>query len=190
MAVILFTGYLAQFLFDGDDNVVADRPSKRGTRDAVFSEKTGRLPPGVANPIDIHVGMRLRLRRILVGFSQEKLGAEVGLTFQQIQKYERGANRIGASRLFQFSEILDVPVSFFFEDLPEEIQTRRGAYTAGMSHSDRHAIEEDPFVKRETLELVRYYYAITDPGVRRKIFELTKSVARSEGGLPEDDEED
>ena len=80
--------------------------------------QSGRSP-GIPNPVDIHVGSRVRLRRTLLGLSQEKLGEAVGLTFQQIQKYERGANRIGASRLFEFSRILDVPVSFFFDDMNE-----------------------------------------------------------------------
>jgi len=70
------------------------------------------------NPIDVHVGSRVRLRRTLLGMSQEKLGEALGLTFQQVQKYERGVNRIGASRLYHLSQILDVPVSFFFDDMP------------------------------------------------------------------------
>ncbi len=76
------------------------------------------------NPIDIHVGKRLRLRRTLLGMSQERLGELLGLTFQQVQKYERGANRIGSSRLFELGQILDVPVSFFFDDLPDEAAGR------------------------------------------------------------------
>src|SRR5277367_1577262 len=78
----------------------------------------GRTPSGKPNPIDTHVGARVRLRRTLLGMSQEKLGEAIGLTFQQVQKYERGANRIGASRLFDLSRVLDVPVSFFFDDMP------------------------------------------------------------------------
>src|SRR3569833_3753192 len=76
----------------------------------------GRMPSGKPNPVDVHVGARVRLRRTLLGMSQEKLGEAIGLTFQQVQKYERGANRIGASRLFDLSRVLDVPVSFFFDD--------------------------------------------------------------------------
>src|SRR6266567_5359493 len=73
------------------------------------------------NPTDSHVGARVRLRRTLLGMSQEKLGNAIGLTFQQVQKYERGANRIGASRLFDLSRVLDVPVAFFFDDMPETL---------------------------------------------------------------------
>ena len=82
------------------------------------------------NPIDVHVGKRLRLRRTLLGMSQERLGERLGLTFQQVQKYERGANRIGSSRLFELGQILDVPVSFFFDDMP------RAETAAGQGTSD------------------------------------------------------
>src|SRR5512144_1355925 len=101
---------------------------RRKGRSAVESSRADRMPPGVPNPVDIHVGSRVRLRRTLLGLSQEKLGEAVGLTFQQIQKYERGANRIGASRLFEFSRILDVPVSFFFEDMAERLQEGEGTF--------------------------------------------------------------
>lgn len=143
--------------------------------------ETGRLPPGVANPVDVHVGSRVRQRRILLGLSQEKLGEAVGLTFQQIQKYEKGANRIGASRLYQFGEILDVDVSHFFEDMPDEIRSRRGAYQAGLRGRDRENPGADPMTRRETLELVRYYYQITDPAVRSSVFDLAKTLARARG---------
>lgn len=135
-----------------------------------------RLPPGVPNPVDIHVGQRLRLRRTLLGMSQEKLGESVGLTFQQIQKYERGANRIGASRLFMFSRILDVPVSYFFEELSDNIQTHEGQMAVGLSDQPQDAIERDPMARRETLELVRAYYAVTDPKVRRRVVDLVRSL--------------
>jgi transcriptional regulator with XRE-family HTH domain len=78
------------------------------------------MPSGKPNPVDVHVGARVRLRRTLLGLSQERLGEAIGLTFQQVQKYERGANRIGASRLYDLSRVLDVPVSFFFEDMDDQ----------------------------------------------------------------------
>ena len=127
------------------------------------------------NPIDIHVGNRVRLRRTLLGMSQEKLGEAVGLTFQQIQKYEKGVNRIGSSRLYQFNQILDVPVSFFFDDMPETVTDARPGVIAA-TNSD---FERDPLAKRETLELVRAYYGISAPTVRKRVFELTKSIAAS-----------
>ncbi|TAL02822.1 MAG: XRE family transcriptional regulator, partial [Rhodospirillaceae bacterium] len=79
----------------------------------------GRMPSGKPNPVDVHVGNRVRLRRTLLGMSQEKLGESLGLTFQQVQKYERGANRIGASRLWDLSRVLDCPVAFFFEEMDQ-----------------------------------------------------------------------
>jgi transcriptional regulator with XRE-family HTH domain len=148
----------------------------RGRRGA-----TGRPKTGKPNPIDVHVGSRVRLRRTLLGMSQEKLGEAIGLTFQQVQKYERGANRIGASRLFDLSRVLDVPVSFFFDDMPADAE-------AAMSDEGPDGIQEeravggyepDPMAKRETLELVRAYYRINDPSVRKRLFELTKAVANT-----------
>jgi transcriptional regulator with XRE-family HTH domain len=128
------------------------------------------------NPADVHVGARVRLRRTMLGMSQEKLGEALGLTFQQVQKYERGANRVGASRLWEMSRVLDVPVSYFFEELDGEPGTTGGAAAEP---------ELDPMTKRETLELVRAYYKISDPAVRRRIFELTKALARANEAAPE-----
>lgn len=134
-----------------------------------------RARRGVPHPVDIHVGSRVRMRRTLLGFSQEKLGEALGLTFQQVQKYERGANRVGASRLYQISRILDVPVAFFFDEMPAE-STLMPAQPAGMAEEASPG-SFDPMAKRETLELVRAYYRIADPRVRKRIFELTKAVA-------------
>jgi len=140
-----------------------------------------KLPPGVSNPVDVHVGHRLRLRRALLGISQEKLGESVGLTFQQIQKYERGTNRIGASRLFQFSCILEVPVAFFFNDMPEDLKTPEGQQS-GLSDGGQDGIDRDPMARRETLELVRAYYRIPDPIIRKRLLDLARSVGGVEGG--------
>jgi transcriptional regulator with XRE-family HTH domain len=127
-------------------------------------------------PIDVHVGGRVRLRRTLLGMSQERLGDALGLTFQQVQKYERGANRIGSSRLFHLSQILDVPVSFFFDDMPPLDPDA----LPGLGEQKQAEFKPDPLVKRETLELVRAYYKITDPGARKRLFELTKAIAKME----------
>ena len=131
------------------------------------------------NPIDVHVGKRVRLRRTLLGMSQEKLGKAINLTFQQVQKYERGANRIGSSRLYQLSQVLDIPVSYFFDDLPPEIT---GTKTPGLADAKVASFDGDPLVKRETLELVRAYYRITEPSVRKRVFELVKAVAKPAAG--------
>lgn len=126
------------------------------------------------DPIDIHVGSRVRLRRTLLGLSQEKLGEALGLTFQQVQKYERGANRIGSSRLYRLSRILDVPVAFFFDELP--MSALRGP---GMGEPPAEDFEPHALSRRETLELVRAYYKITDPKIRKKLFDLVKTVGQS-----------
>jgi transcriptional regulator with XRE-family HTH domain len=131
------------------------------------------------NPIDVHVGGRVRLRRTLLGMSQEKLAQALGLTFQQIQKYERGANRIGSSRLYKLSQILDVPVSFFFDDMSEETATGGGVAPAANAPADPSG--PDALTKRETLELVRAYYRIPDERLRRKVFELVKAAGPKDG---------
>lgn len=127
------------------------------------------------HPVDVHVGSRVRLRRTLLGMSQGKLAEAVGLTFQQIQNYENGLNRMGASRLHQFSQILDVPISFFFDDLPEHIAGARHG-TVALKTWDA---ERDHMARRETLELVRAYYRISEPAVRKRLFDLAKSIAAS-----------
>ena len=138
---------------------------------------------GTPRPVDVHVGARLRQRRTLLGMSQEKLGEAVELTFQQIQKYERGANRIGASRLYQLGQVLDVSVSYFFEEMPGEVQKTRGDYAAPENSEKLESVQtSDPMARRETLELVRAYYRIEDPKVRKRIFELTKSIANAADG--------
>ncbi|MDE2029355.1 MAG: helix-turn-helix domain-containing protein [Alphaproteobacteria bacterium] len=130
------------------------------------------------DPVDVHVGGRMRVRRNLVGLSQEQLGKALGLTFQQIQKYERGVNRMGSSRLFHISQILSVPVSYFFEEMP-------GVTQPGFAEEGQEQLEGAPsnqngsdiLHRRETLELVRAYYRIQDAKQRRKVYELIKSMA-------------
>ena len=141
---------------------------------------------GRSSPIDAHVGARIRLRRTLMGMSQERLGEALGLTFQQVQKYERGVNRVGASRLFDLSRVLDVPISFFFDDMPEPLAGLNGGYSATRSSSG-FAEGQDGFGtdemlnRRETLELVRAYYRINEPAVRKRVFDLIKSMGPTEG---------
>lgn len=122
------------------------------------------------NPIDTHVGSRVRLRRMLIGMSQERLGEQMGLTFQQIQKYEKGVNRIGASRLLNLSQILDVPVQFFFDGAPVD-----GAQASNKADGESFIYE---FVNsREGLELNRAFVRISDAKVRRSVIELVRSLA-------------
>ena len=111
--------------------------------------------------------------------SQERLGEALGLTFQQVQKYERGVNRVGASRLFDLSRVLDVPISFFFDDMPDSLTSTFGMQSArratGFSETS-DSFTDDTLNRRETLELVRAYYRITDPAIRKRVFELIKSM--------------
>lgn len=136
----------------------------------------GRSPTGKPNPIDVHVGSRIRLRRTLLGMSQQKLGEAIGLTFQQVQKYERGTNRVGSSRMFELARVLDVPVSYFFEEMGSDVAARGRQHAFGIA-SESPATGADPMTKRETLELVRAYYKITDAKVRKRLFEMTKALA-------------
>ena len=134
-----------------------------------------------ANPVDVHVGARVRLRRTLLGMSQEKLGQAIGLTFQQVQKYERGTNRIGASRLHELARVLDVPVAFFFEDLNLGDAASAGVDgerkgPRGLSEAAEAFYGAEPIMRRETLELVRAYLRIADPQLRRRVFELAKAI--------------
>lgn len=140
--------------------------------------------PGVPNPIDIHVGGRVRLRRTLLGMSQERLGEMIGLTFQQVQKYERGSNRIGASRLYDLSRVLEVPISFFYEDMSVETAGQSPRLRAGLSEGVTEPYAEaDPLNRAETLELIRAYYRIKDPKVRQRLFELCQAMAHSSDPL-------
>ncbi len=136
------------------------------------------------SPIDVHVGGRVRLRRTLMGLSQERLGEALGLTFQQVQKYERGVNRIGASRLFDLARVLDVPIGFFFDDMPDGVGGTTGGLprrsSSGGFADAQDGFEDDTLHRRETLELVRAYYRITDPAVRKRVFDLIKSLTPAE----------
>jgi transcriptional regulator with XRE-family HTH domain len=137
------------------------------------SRQPGRPKLDAPNPIDVQVGARLRLRRNMLGLSQEKLGEAIGLTFQQVQKYERGANRIGASRLYELSRVLDVPVSFFFDNTDPV----RAPAMGGFAELPAESVESDPLRKPETLELVRAFFTIDDEAVRRRLLDLTKALA-------------
>ncbi len=122
------------------------------------------------NPIDIHVGSRVRLRRNMLGMSQEKLGENLGITFQQVQKYEKGTNRVGASRLQAIASILGVPVSFFFEDAP-------GGSPSGFAEDDSAQYVVDFMNSSEGLQLNRAFVRIADAKVRRKIVDLVRVLA-------------
>ena len=126
------------------------------------------------NPIDIHVGSRVRVRRMMLGMSQEKLGEQLGITFQQIQKYEKGANRIGASRLQHIARIFNVPVSFFFEDAPGPAPS--GAVGFGEARETDHVV--DFLSTTEGIQLNTAFVRIKDPKLRRRLIELVRSMAK------------
>lgn len=125
--------------------------------------------PAKSHPVDVHVGARVKLRRQLLGMSQTELGNSLDLTFQQVQKYEKGTNRISASKLHKMAEVLDVPISFFFDGIP----TR----SSGDPDSTNEA---DLMARSETIALVRAYYSIDDDAVRRKVIELLRTLGRAE----------
>ncbi|MCB1531362.1 MAG: helix-turn-helix transcriptional regulator [Alphaproteobacteria bacterium] len=135
-----------------------------------------RKTKGTADSVDVHVGKRLQLRRSLLGLSQEKLGEAVGLTFQQIQKYEKGLNRISSGKLFQFSKILDVPVQYFFDSL----DSLGVAQNYGLSDNEQeHFIADDVMQRKETIELLKAYYSNPDESVRRSFIELMKATSKT-----------
>lgn len=155
------------------------KPEEEGRQPKRGAMVRGRDEEGRPNAIDVHVGNRLRLRRSLLGMTQEVLAKELGLTFQQVQKYERGANRISASRLYDLCRVLGVPVSYFFDDMTPEVEK---ASPVNMRFGGRAPVTDvdDPAFKRETLELVRNYYRIRDDSARQGLLDLVKQLGRSE----------
>ena len=130
---------------------------------------------GIPSPVDVHVGARVRVRRTLLGMNQTNLGDAIGVTFQQVQKYENGANRISASRLFDLSRVFDVPIEYFFDDMPTVVAAISPTLGGGkVKKLPRY--ELDPMAKRETLQLVRAYYKISDPQIRKRLRELTQAL--------------
>jgi len=127
------------------------------------------------NPIDAHVGTRVRMRRMLLGMSQEKLGEHLGLTFQQVQKYEKGVNRIGASRLYDMAKVLGVAVQFFYEEAPGK--TSSATSVPGFAETPDESYVVEFLSSRDGLELNKAFVKITDPRLRRTIIDLVRSLA-------------
>jgi len=138
----------------------------------------------MAHPVDVHVGKRLRLRRSMLGLSQDSLGKEIGVTFQQIQKYERGVNRVGASRLYDFSRALGVPVGYFFDEYDSLKAANDSDGVTGLAEDKSTFIAESDYRTqmdtKETMALVRAYYKIKDANVRKKIVSLVKAMVVSD----------
>lgn len=152
----------------------------------------GRTPQGEPNPIDVHVGNRIRLRRTLLHLSQEQLAGLLGLTFQQVQKYERGMNRVGASRLWDISQVLQVPINFFYEDMDHEIADQ-SPRMFNLSNSkllikDKPLTNEtDPMQRRESLELMKAYYKIPNRKAAKHMYDLIIAMSKTVYQKDEDD---
>ena len=131
---------------------------------------------GKPNPIDVHVGARIRSRRTMLGLSQTTLAEQMGLTFQQVQKYERGTNRVSSSRLYDLGRVLSVPLAYFFDEMSDDIAEQSPGNLQGREPYVV-ILEKDPSAKRETLELVRAYYAIPDQSVRQRFTKLVRQIA-------------
>lgn len=133
----------------------------------------------IPHPVDVHVGQRVKLRRTLMGMTQGKLGECIGLTFQQIQKYERGANRVSASKLWQLGNVLDVPVTYFFDEMPDSVREAFPGYQGETCESD---VPEEHLTlhRRQTLELVRTFSKLQDPVIRKRVIDVVRAIADSE----------
>ena len=132
------------------------------------------------NPVDIHVGSRIRLRRQLLRMSQEKLGDELGVTFQQVQKYEKGVNRIGASRLFQIAKILNVPVQFFYDDFGQDDTVVVGGFAEDAATESSASEFMELLSTPEGVQLCKSFSQIQDVAIRRKLLDLIKTISESE----------
>lgn len=163
------------------------------TAEVIKRSSRGRTPQGEPNPIDVHVGNRIRLRRTLLGLSQEKLASLLGLTFQQVQKYERGMNRVGASRLWDIGKVLEVPIGFFYEDMDKEVANQSPRMFSIPNSMPTELAEEnenvdlDPMHRQETIELVKAYYKIGNRKAAKHMFDLI--VAMSKTTYNNDDED-
>ena len=145
----------------------------------------GRTPTGQPNPIDVHVGNRIRLRRTLLGLSQEKLASLLGLTFQQVQKYERGMNRVGASRLWDIGKVLNVPIEFFYEDMDIDVAKQSPRMfsipnnEAEFLEEEQNKFNDDPMKRKETIELVKAYYKIPNRTAAKHLFDLIIAMSKT-----------
>lgn len=154
----------------------------------------GRLAEGTPNPVDIHVGERIKLRRKLLGLSQQQMAKKMGLTFQQIQKYEKGLNRVGASRLWDISRVLGVSMDFFFSDMEKDVEIQSPMMLSmqddeheKMLQEERGDVDFDPMKRRETLELVRAYYKINNRKIAKYLFDLIIAMSKSTANLNEEE---
>ncbi len=136
----------------------------------------GRLSDGTPNPVDIHVGQQLKKARKLRGLSQEQLASEMGLTFQQVQKYEKGLNRIGASRLWDLAQILNISIDFFYQDMDRNIQNQSPRNISNLQDSGVQVSSDELIFNANDLSLLRYYKRIKNPVVAKSIIHLVRSL--------------
>jgi len=153
----------------------------------------GRLAEGAPNPVDVHVGNRIKWRRKVLKMSQQQMADAIGLTFQQVQKYEKGLNRVGASRLWDISRVLGVSMDFFFADMDQAVKTQSPMMLIhekedGLTclHEGENSIDFDPMKRKETLELVSAYYKINNRKLAQKLFDLIVALSKSNIHLPDD----
>ncbi len=153
----------------------------------------GRVADGIPNPVDVHVGNRIRLRRTILGYSQQFMARKLGLTFQQVQKYEKGCNRVGASRLWDISKVLKVPMDFFFEDMDKEVESQSPMMltmpdneSVTMLSEEADEMDLDPMKRKETLELVRAYYRISNRKIAKHLFDLIVTMSKSNSTMADD----
>ena len=162
------------------------------TKEIVKRSSRGRTPQGEPNPIDVHVGNSIRLRRTLLGLSQEKLASLLGLTFQQVQKYERGMNRVGASRLWDIGKVLEVPINFFYEDMDKSVASQSprmfslpDSQPAFLAEEDE-VYDSDPMQRQETIELFKAYYKIPNRKAAKDMFDLIIAMSKTTYNNDED----
>lgn len=165
------------------------------TAELVKRSSRGRTPQGEPNPVDVHVGNRIRLRRTLLGLSQEKLASLLGLTFQQVQKYERGMNRVGASRLWDIGKVLEVPIGFFYEDMDKEVANQSPRMfsipdgTPAELAEEETSVDLDPMHRKETIELVKAYYKIGNRKAAKHMFDLIIAMSKTTYNHEDDENE-
>jgi len=152
--------------------------SEKASEEVLVEDSEERGNSRRANPVDRHVGERVRMRRMLLGMSQERLGEQLGLTFQQVQKYEKGVNRIGASRLFDLAQVLAVPIQFFYENMPASMAG--GTAPPGFADRPEDAYVADFLSSRDSVELNKAFARIEDPRVRRSIVDMVRAIAGGE----------
>lgn len=154
-----------------------------------MAEKTKNFGVTNHNPVDIHVGKQIKQARILQGMTQTDLANALKITFQQVQKYERGANRVSASRLWDLSQILDVEIGFFFENMKDETKKASPRLHQDQARDlpdDLAFLPIDPIERRQSLELLRRYYLIKSPPLRKKMIQMIKTASLSEDDLSQD----